>query len=95
MVKIIWSDLAIDDLKNIADFHSKYSKNYTSAIITKLFNKPQILKQMPKVGRKVPEQDDLNIRELIEGNYRIIYQYNKLLNSIEIITVHHSSRPLL
>ncbi len=50
---------------------------------------------MPELGRKVPEQDNFKIRELIEGNYRIIYQYNKHLNSIEIITVHHSSRPLL
>lgn len=73
MFKIIWSDLAIDDLKNHSRFHSKYSKSFTSALITKLFNKPQILKQMPEIGRKVPEQDDFKIRELIEGNYRIIY----------------------
>ncbi len=40
MVKIIWSELAIDDLKNIADFHSKYFKNFTATLITKLFKKP-------------------------------------------------------
>jgi plasmid stabilization system protein ParE len=34
------------------------------------------------------------IRELIEGNYRIIY---KIVNDsrIDILTIHHSSRDLL
>lgn len=92
MVKIRWSELAIDDLNNIADFYSKYSLDFTSAIIRKLLNKPQVLKEMPELGRKVPEQDDVTIRELIEGNYRIIYQYDKQSSIVEIITVYHSSR---
>jgi toxin ParE1/3/4 len=29
---------------------------------------------MPMIGRIVPEKNDENVRELIEGNYRIIYQ---------------------
>lgn len=93
MVKIIWAERAIDDLTNIAEYHSRYSEKYASAIISKLFNKVSILKKMPKVGRKVPERNDENIRELIEGNYRIIYEL-KGGERIEVLLVHHSSRPL-
>ena len=48
---------------------------------------------MPKVGRIVPEKNDENIRELIEGNYRIIYEIRGE-DRIEVLLVHHSSRPL-
>lgn len=74
MVKVIWAERAIDDLTNIADYASRYSDKYASSIISKLFNKVNVLKKMPRMGRVVPEKNDENIRELIEGNYRIIYE---------------------
>lgn len=44
-------------------------------------------------GKLVPEHDDSNFRELIEGNFRIIY---KIVSNhqIDILTIHHSSRDL-
>jgi plasmid stabilization system protein ParE len=45
------------------------------------------------IGRIVPEIEIVEIRELIEGNYRIIYRiFSK--ESIEILTVHHSARDI-
>tara|TARA_R100000935_G_scaffold11996_1_gene23752 strand:- start:304 stop:501 length:198 start_codon:yes stop_codon:yes gene_type:complete len=44
-------------------------------------------------GKIVSERDKQSIRELIEGNYRIIYLIvNK--ERIDILTVHHSARDL-
>ena len=93
MVKIIWAERAIDDLTSIAEYSSRYSDTYASSIVSKLFNKVDILKNMPRVGRIVPEKNDENIREMIEGNYRIIYEI-KGDDKIEVLLVHHSSRPL-
>ena len=42
MAKVVWTEMAIDDLNNIANFHSVYSENFTSALIQKLFKKPQV-----------------------------------------------------
>lgn len=93
MVKIIWAERAIDDLTNIGNYSSRFSDKYASSIISKLFNKVNILKKMPKIGRVVPEKNDENVKELIEGNYRIIYELRSD-ERIEVLMVHHSSRPL-
>ncbi len=93
MVKVIWTEQAIDDLTNIAHYSSGYSEKYASSIVSKLFNKTNILKTMPRIGRMVPERNSETIRELIEGNYRIIYEISSE-DRIDILTVHHSSRPL-
>lgn len=80
-------------MTGIAEYSGRYSEKYASSIVSKLFNKVNILKKMPGIGRKVPEKNDDNIRELLDGNYRVIYEI-KGEERIEILTVHHSSRPL-
>lgn len=95
MAKIVWSELGIDDLNNIANFHSQYSAHYTSVLIKKLFNKPKVLAEMPELSRVVPERGEDSIREFIEGNFRIVYHYNRQIDTIEILTVHHSAQPFL
>jgi toxin ParE1/3/4 len=52
-----------------------------------------ILKQNPDAGKVVPEVNEKNVREFIEGNYRIIYEIVNPLQ-IDILTIHHSSRDL-
>ena len=94
MVKVVWTERAIDDLTSIAEYCSRYSEKFASSIVSKLFNRVQVLKEMPQIGRVVPEKGDDSVRELIEGNYRIIYQIS-LENRVEILLVHHSSRPLV
>lgn len=95
MAKIVWTEVAIDDLNNIANFHSQYSNSFASALIKKLFDKPKILKEKPEIGRVVTERADESVRELIEGNFRIIYHFDKEIDTKEIITVHHSSQKFL
>ena len=55
--------------------------------------RPDILKTFPQAGRTVPEKNDENVRELIEGNYRIIYEVVSA-DQISILTVYHSARDL-
>ena len=95
MAKVVWTEIAIDDLNNIANFHSKYSDGFASAIIKQLFDKPKVLKVMPEMGRVVPETANESIRELIHGNFRIIYHFDKKNDIVEIIAVHHSSQKFI
>ena len=93
MVKIRWTDFALDNLIAIGDYIEKDSFIYAQRVVDSLFNAVDILGQHPLAGRKVPEFNDMNIRELIYGRYRIVY---KLVSKedIDIITVHHSARLL-
>lgn len=78
-------------MKDIADYISKDSILYAKRQVLKIRNKTHILKDNNYTGRMLPEIQDENIRELLEGKYLIIYRVvNK--NRIDIITVHHSSR---
>ena len=46
----------------------------------------------PHAGRTVPELQVENIREILHGNYRLIYRETD--DSVQILTVHHGARLL-
>jgi len=91
MVRINWTRLASDDLRNIADFISKDSKFYAQRQIDKIRYRTQVLKQNPKAGKIVSEINEENIRELVLGNYRILYEIVSDLQ-VDNLTIHHSAR---
>jgi len=92
MVKVVWTEFAIEDLKSINDYISKDSKVYASRFVEKLMSRVDQLETNPKSGRIVPEFNIETLRELIEGNYRIIYKIDN--DFIGIVRIHHSSRQL-
>ncbi len=91
MVRINWTFQAKEDLKNIAEYISNDSKRYAKLQVLRLKNKTGILKSHIRIGRIVPETNIENIRELIEGNYRIIYKIVSQ-EQVDILTIHHSAR---
>ena len=93
MVKLIWTDQAIDDLGNIGDYIAENSEKYANLTVKKLYERVNILKESPQAGRIVPEKNEEVVRELIEGSYRIIYEIASH-DLIHIMTVHHSSKDL-
>ncbi len=93
MVRINWTFQAKNDLKSIAEFIAKDSAVYAKRQVLKIRGRTEILKEQIRIGRIVPEIDNPDIRELIEGNYRIIYKVVSN-NRIDILTVHHSARDL-
>jgi len=93
MVRVNWTFQAKDDLKNIAEYISIDSKRYAKLQVTRLKIRTRILKNQTRSGKIVPEINQENIRELIEGSYRIIYKIVQE-NQIDILTIHHSARDL-
>jgi addiction module RelE/StbE family toxin len=92
-VEIKWTTLALEDIENIANFIAKDSKYYASLQIERFFERVEILRTQPNFGKPVPEVGSKTIRQLVEGNYRIIY---KILSAkrVDILTIHHQSRLL-
>lgn len=92
MVKVVWTELALGDLKAIHDYISLDSKTYADKFVQRLIGRVDQLESFPRSGRIVPEYDLESTRELIEGNYRIVYRV--YTDSIGIVRIHHSSQQL-
>ena len=93
MAKVRWTIQSIRDIENIAEFIAKDSEKYAIIQTQRFFEVVGVLTSQPEIGKIVPELNRSNIKELILGNYRIIYVI-KLNQEIDIITVHHSKRLL-
>lgn len=93
MVEIKWTDFALNDLDEIGSYIALDSLRYASITVSELFTATDILKNATHIGRVVPEIGKEDFRELIRGNYRIVY---KIISEarIDILTVHHSKRLL-
>jgi toxin ParE1/3/4 len=74
MVKIVWTELSIHDLKEIFDYISKDSSRYATITAGKIYQRVQIITDNPYIGRIVPEFNKKLLREIISDNYRIIYR---------------------
>ncbi len=91
-MKIFWSPLAIDRTSEIAEFIARDKPSASTKWVETLFDKVQILKSSPKSGRMVPEINREDVRELIYGNYRVIYRIEK--TKISILTLRHGKQIL-
>jgi addiction module RelE/StbE family toxin len=93
MVKVIWTARSLKDLEEIGEYISKDSVKYSKLTLDKLIDTAILIEHNLLIGRIVPEVKKRNIREIITGNYRIIYQI-KDKKYAYILTVHHCSRLL-
>ena len=93
MVKIVWTDLSTSDLKEIFDYIADDSIRYASITANKIYQRVQPIIGNPYIGRMVPEFLEKSIREVIEGNYRIIYRIRSK-SQVDILRVYHVARSL-
>jgi len=91
-VKIIWSPLAIERTTEIAKYIAQDNPSAAQNWIGNIFSRVEQLQTLPESGRTVPEICRKEIRELMYGNYRIIYRVDE--KSIFILTVRHGRQIL-
>ena len=94
MAEVKWTDQAIDNIENIAEYISKDSLTFARIQTARFFERAKILESQPLTGRIVPEINDPSTRELVMGNYRIIYHHMESDDIVTILTVHHSQKLL-
>ncbi len=92
MAKIKWTPQSLDDVDAIASFIARNSGYYAQMFTIKILEIVEHLKLFPESSRIVSELNRKEIREVIFGNYRIIYRMKEEL--VEILTVYHSARLL-
>ena len=92
MVEVRWTFEALEDLESIAEFIARDSPHYAQFFILDVYRATDRLVDFPESGRVVPEGKDPSLREILFGNYRIVYRLRKHL--VEILTVYHAARLL-
>lgn len=83
---------AIEELISIKNYISKDSIYYANKTINEIIEKTEYLSMFPYMGRKVPEYNHTNLREIIYKSYRILYKIN---SNIYILNIFHHSRDIL
>ena len=91
-MKLIWSPLAIDRASEIAEYIAQDKPAAAEKWINTVFSKVEQLKSSPEIGRVVPEIRNEQFRELIYGNYCIVYRIEK--KQISLLTIRHGKQIL-
>ncbi len=87
-----WTENAIEHLVNIYEYIAINSPTYGKRMVDRITRRSDQIAEHPLSGRKVPEYDAEDIRELIEKPYRIIYRIKP--DQIDVLAVIHSARLL-
>jgi plasmid stabilization system protein ParE len=95
VVRIIWTERAVRNLKHVFDYIAVDSKIYASHFTKRIVKASEKLKHFPFMGREVPEFADQQLREVLFQSYRIVYRIAGDVKIVEIIAVVHASRDLL
>ena len=92
MAQVIWMELALFDLEEIADYIALDKASAASTLVKNVFSTVDQLEQFPKSGRKPPELKKSRYREIIVGPCRIFYREDQEI--VNIIYVMRSERKL-
>lgn len=91
-MKIVWSPLAVERASEIVDYIAQDKPLAAEKWIHTVFSKVEQLRSNPETGRIVPEINENQFRELIYGNYRIIYHIGT--KQVSILTIRHGNQIL-
>lgn len=85
-----WSARSLRDLDAIYAYIARDNPSAARHWVAHLRSEAQCLNDAPSIGRVVPELHRAAIRELLIGNYRIVYQVGE--NTVDILTVFERHR---
>ena len=89
---VAWTSRAVDDLREIHDFVARDSERAAEALVERIVRATERLGPFPESGRTVPELPRLAYREVIVGNYRVVYRIDA--RAVWIVSVIHGRRSI-
>lgn len=89
---VTWTAHAKGQVTAIYDYIAQDSPFYAKRTAETLIHSTIGLEQTPKKGRKIPELNDANLRELSVSSYRVLYEIKA--DEIQVLAVIHKRRDL-
>lgn len=90
MTEVRWTEQAVGDLQAIRHYIERDSPRYGRLVAERLFEATTRLQAFPGSGRMVPELNRRDVREVLMGEYRIVYRLEG--EAVRLLTVFRSSR---
>ena len=91
-MRVHWTDNAIEHLVGIYGYISQNSPVYAKKMADRITRRSEQISDFPMSGRKVPEYESDEIREVNEKPYRIIYRIKP--DQIDVLAVVHGAQVL-
>lgn len=92
MAQVRWTLTASEDLEEIEAYVSRDSVTYAIRLVDGIVRAVDRLEPFPLSGRMVPEFQREDLREVIEGSYRIVYLVRG--DECTILRVVHGARDM-
>ena len=89
---LYWTRQAREDLRAIRAHIARDAPATATAYVRRIRASVERLKQFPFSGEVVPELGREDLREVLQGNYRLIYRVLEM--RLDILAVYHGSRIL-
>jgi len=89
-VTVVWTASALGHLGALRQYISQTSPVYAERMVQRILARAPQLAAFPDSGRQVPEVSRPDIREVIEGPYRVIYR--RTTDRVEILAIVHSGQ---
>lgn len=89
-MRVHWTENAIGHLVNIYEYIAINSPTFAKRMVDRITRRSKQIADHPFSGRKVPEYESDDVRELIETPYRIIYRIKS--DQIDVLAVIHGAR---
>ena len=94
MTKVWWSPKSVRDLGAIEAYIAQFNPVAARRLIQKIIRRTDRLHSFPLSGGYVPEDDSQRYRQVLQGNYRVIYRHDAGAQVTTIVTVIHAARLL-
>jgi len=91
-MKVVWTAQAWERLLEIESFIAEEAPGAATKLIDRLISRGDALAHHPDRGRRLSEMPASGLRELIVGNYRIVYRHGS--HVLEVLTVFEGHRLL-
>ena len=91
-MKVHWTETSIQHLIAVYDQISQDSPFYATKMVDRLTRRSRQIGDFPMSGRVVPEYGAQDLREVIEGPYRLIYRVKR--DQVDVVAVIHGARLL-
>ena len=93
MVKIVWTEPALEELEGIAEYIAISNYNAASSLVARIFVSVERLSEFPESGRLPQELPYLTYREVIVNPCRVFYKFEQ--DNVYILHVLRQERDMM